>query len=209
MERTLASTVRTRLSGAVEVPTAAPPTTLRTRRMLLRPLIAADRPAYLAAVAVSRPALDRCLPLHIDSQETDRAMFDRQLELARIGSTGARDWLRFVGVLDDGTIAGGFNLSAISRGLEWRADVNWWVASTLTGRGLATEGVRALAEHALADLPAGLGLTELQAWITRDNAPSAAIARRLGFTRSGEERTYLLTDSQSWVLHDLWVQRAR
>ena len=204
-----ASTVAIRLSGPVEVPTAAPPTVLRTPRMTLRPLMESDKAAYLAAVAVSRPALDRFLPLHIDADESDEAMFARQLELARIGASGAKEWLRFVAVLDDGTIAGGFNLSAISRGLEWRADINWWTASTLTGRGLASEGGAAIIEHALADLPGGLGLSELHGWITRENVACAAIARKLGFERQGDEKTFLLTDSSRWVLHDLWIRRAK
>jgi ribosomal-protein-alanine N-acetyltransferase len=198
----LASPLRL-VAAPVEVLTAAPP--LRTPRLELRPLQRTDRDAFLAAARATRPALDRFMPLHMQ-EESDDAMFERQLELARMGP--GRDWLRFVCILDDGSIAGGVNLQSISRGLEWRADINLWIATPFAGRGLGSEAFAAVTAHALSDLPQGLGLSELHAWITRDNAPSIALAKKHGYERAGEERSYLLTDSQSWVLHDLWIRRA-
>lgn len=195
------------VAAPVEVLTAAPPTQLRTANLEIRPLSAADRDPYLAAARASRAELDKHMPLHMQG-ESDDAMFARQVTLAQLGAEGGRDWLRFVCVLRDGSIAGGVNLQSISRGLQWRADINFWIATPHAGKGLGTEAVSAIVGHALADLPRGLALTELHAWITRDNGASAAIARKLGFARSGEERSYLLTDSSSWVLHDLWVRRA-
>jgi [ribosomal protein S5]-alanine N-acetyltransferase len=197
----LASPLRL-VAAPVEVITSAPP--LRTARLELRPLQRADRESFLNAVRASRDPLDRFMPVHLQD-ESDDAMFERQLELARLGP--GRDWLRFVCVLGDGSIAGGVNLQSISRGLEWRADINVWIATPFAGRGLGSEAFGAVTEHALADLPHGLGLGELHAWITRDNIQSIAVARRCGYQRAGEERSYLLTDSRSWILHDLWIRR--
>ncbi len=221
--RLVSRPVEVHTAPPVEIPAAvpgaspAPPLTLRTPRLLLRPLLESDRGAYLAAAAASRAELDRFLPLHMDgdgAKESDGAMFERQLTLARLGASGARDWVRFVCILggDGGgrehAIVGGVNLQSISRGLDWRAEINFWIATPFAGRGLGREAVGAVAAHAFADLPRGLGLTELHAWITGDNAKSAALAAALGFRRAGEEKTYLLTDERSWVLHDLWVLRA-
>jgi [ribosomal protein S5]-alanine N-acetyltransferase len=189
---------------AVEVFTRPPP--ICTPRLMLRPLLDRDEPSFLRAAAMSRPALDRSMPLHLEG-ESDVAMFRRQLELAR--GSGGGEWVRLVGVDASGEIVGGFNLSGITRGLHWRADINWWVASDRTGRGYATEAVGALLARALADLPEGMGLHEVHAWITRDNAASARIAQKLGMTRQEEGRAYLLTDASSWVLHDVWITRGK
>lgn len=181
------------------------PGTLRTPRLLLRPLRESDRERYLETLRAARAALDRHSPLHRDG-ETDEQLFGRQLALTS-ESDAAGSGFRRVGVLEDGTIVGAFNLHGITRGLEFKADANWWVRTDLTGRGLASEGVGALVRHALADLPEGLGLHAVQAWITRDNAASIRIAEKLGFVRAGEERSHLLTGS-NWMLHDLYVRRA-
>jgi [ribosomal protein S5]-alanine N-acetyltransferase len=180
---------------------------IRSHRMLLRPLDAADREAFLAAARASRESLDSLFPLWRDG-ESDDSMFDRQHELARpAAATGFRSarYLRLVGVLTDGQIAGGFHMNAIVRGLEGTADLTWWVASPLEGRGLATEGLSAMADFALGDLPDGLGIQQVHASISRDNRASARVAEKAGFRRAGEERTYLST-GDSWVLHDLYTR---
>jgi ribosomal-protein-alanine N-acetyltransferase len=175
-------------------------------RMLLRPLRDGDRGAFLDAARASAEALARFMPLHM-KDENDDAMFERHLKLAHAAAAGP-EWVRMVGVLEDGRIAGGFNLNGISRGLEWKADINWWVRSDLTGRGYATEGVKALLAHAFADLPAGLGLHRVDAWVTRDNPASRRVAEKAGLQRQGEETSYQLTDSTRWVLHELYTARA-
>ncbi len=108
--------------------TSAPPL-----RLELRALVESDRRPYLDAVCASRQALDRWAPLH-RTGESDDELFDRQIALARAGETHANAFRR-VGWFE-GRIAGGFNLSTITRGLQFEADVNWWVRSDLTRMGL-------------------------------------------------------------------------
>jgi RimJ/RimL family protein N-acetyltransferase len=187
--------------AAVEVVAIGP---LRTARMTLRTLVAADREAYLEAVRATRADLDRYIALYREG-ERDEEMFERQLAASNHASAAAES-LRLVGVLEDGGIAGGFNLNGISRGLEWKGDLTWWVAAGVRGQGLAVEGVRALAEHALEDLPRGLGLHAVQAWITEGNVASVRVAERAGFRRA-EERSYLQT-GERWAIHECWVRRA-
>lgn len=151
----------------------------RTERMVLRPLAERDRSAFVEAVRASRAMLDRWLPIH-EPGESDSELFERQLALTREGERTGRA-LRRVGVLADGTIAGAWNLVRIERGLEWEADCNWWVASGLAGKGLGGEGARWLIAKSFADLPAGLGLHQVVAAVSPDNAASKALLGKLGF----------------------------
>lgn len=194
-----------RVDPALRPSPAPAPGTIRTARMLLRPLAPSDREAYLEAVRLSRADLDRVAPLHKPG-ESDEALFERQLRWCAAGRE-TQTAHRMIGVTPDGRVAGGFNLNAVSRGLEFKADANWWVATPFAGQGYATEGVGALCAFALADLPDGLGLIRLHAWIRRDNRASIRIAEKLAFRRAGQERSHLQTGDE-WVLHDLYVKQA-
>ncbi|MDX9911357.1 MAG: GNAT family N-acetyltransferase [Phycisphaerales bacterium] len=190
---------------------AVVPGSIRTPRLLLRPMLDSDRERYLDALRASRAELDRWMPLHLEG-ETDDRLFDRQVRLCRDGERARTCWRR-VAILDDaspaaGAIAGQFNINAISRGLEWGADVNWWVRTDLCSRGYASEAARALIDHAFAPLPRGLGLHRLSCGIVPDNQASVRLARRLGFARRGDERTYLASGS-TWMLHELWSRGPR
>lgn len=112
-------------------------------------------------------------------------MFDRQLRMTHEGDAKGTAWRR-AAFLDDGRFVGCFNLNAITRGLTFTADANWWVSADHAGRGLAGEGVAAMLDVALDDLPRGLGLHRVSALIAPDNAASLAVARRAGMTRTAE-----------------------
>ncbi len=184
----------------VQVPA---PGRLRTARMELRPLTGADRAAYIEAVRSSREELAARMPISKEG-ESDEQILDRQFRIMG-EEQAAGQCFRCVGILEDGRIAGGFNLNAISRGLECQADLAWWIATPLVGRGLATEGVRALIEHALADLPEGLGLHQVHAWITRDNPASVRVAEKAGLIKRPETTSYLNTGA-TWAVHDKYTR---
>lgn len=176
---------------------------LRTRRMVLRPLAPTDQEGFLRTMSLSREHLSQFSTLHLPG-ESDELLFARQVRLARAGleSGGA---LRLVGVVPDGRLAGAFNLNSITRGLSFTADCNWWVSAEFLGAGYGAEGVGALVQHALADLPGGLGLQAVHAWITRENEASQRLARSLGFRHAGDERSYLRS-GEAWTVHDLWIR---
>lgn len=161
---------------ALEVPARV----ITTERFLLRPLVSDDRAAFLDAIQVSRRELDRTHPLH-EPGESDDELFLRQIRLTAEGERTGRACRR-IGVLPDGRILGAFNINAIARGLSFEGELAWWVRTDLAGRGLATEGARAIATHALTDLPEGLGLHTLHAMIEPANVWSIRIAERLGAT---------------------------
>ena len=188
----------------VEVET---PWLLRTLRMTVRRPLATDREPFLRAVVSCRAGLERHCPIHRPG-ESDEALFGR-LQLHDGADGPGMMSLRCLGVLDDGRVAGGFNLIGLSSGLERKASMNWWIAGDLMGRGLATEGVAALLGHAFADAPPqgrGLGLHFVEAWITRDNAASVRIAEKVGFRAAEAKPSYLRTGDR-WVMHDLYIRR--
>ena len=153
----------------------------------------------------SSETLASFMPLH-RAGESDDAMFARQMDIVK-REQAAGLCHRCVGFLEDGRVAGGFNLNAITRGLELKADITWWVAAPLCGRGLATEGVAALLAHALEDLPRGLGLHQVQAWISRDNEASIRLAQRVGLRRQGDTQSYLQT-GERWSVHEMYARHA-
>jgi ribosomal-protein-alanine N-acetyltransferase len=177
------------------------PQLVRTTRMTLRPLLGIDREPFLALVNASREHLERWVPLH-DENESDDAYFDRQLRLCTEGDLSGSAWRR-IGVVDDGRIAGMFNLNAISRGLSWEADAAWWLGAAFTGLGLATEGVRAMLGHALTPAPDGLGLFGVHCGIAPGNAASERVAERCGFIHQPERHSYLKVGG-SWVYHEFY-----
>jgi ribosomal-protein-serine acetyltransferase len=67
-----------------------------------------------------------------------------------------------------------------------RYGLGYWLGEDVTGRGLATEAVAALLRYAGTEL----GATDVFAGVTRGNAPSEALLRRLGFEIVAEFDTY-------------------
>ncbi len=179
---------------------------MRTARLTLRPLRESDREEYLRVIRTSRDHLDRFSPLHRPG-ESDDDLFLRQLELTGTGDHNVTAWRR-IGVLDDGHIAGAFNLNAIRRGLCLEADANWWIAADRVRLGLGVEGVRGMLDYAFMDLPRGLGLHRVFAGIQPENGASLRMAARLGFVRvEGGVSSYLHAGGR-WERHDVYVADA-
>ena len=179
------------------------PNVLRTSRMILRPLRDSDRDGFLAMLEASRVELDRWVRPHRDG-ESDAQLFERQLQMCKDGdSRGAA--ARRVAILDDGRMAGCFNLNSITRGLIFEADFTWWVASDLTGQGLGTEAAQAMFDLAFMDLPRGLGLHRVQAAIHPENARSLRMAAKLGLARQPGATVSILM-GEMWQAHDLYAK---
>jgi len=170
--------------------------------VLLRPFTENDRSAFLEMVTRNRSSIEHWIPLHQDG-ETDDAFFDRQLRLCARGDANGRGCRR-LGVSADGTILGVFCLNSISRGLAWEADAIWWVDSLRAGRGVATAGVRALLDHAFADLPGGLGLHGVHCGIEPENAASVRVAQKCGFLHMPDRKSHLKV-GERWVVHEFYL----
>jgi ribosomal-protein-alanine N-acetyltransferase len=160
-----------------------------TQRMLLRALRLDDASEFARVLDVSRADWAPWMPTR-PAESSDADVFSQELERAARG-LAAGTHLRLAGFLERGRLVGLFSLNEIVRGPLQSAYAGWSVSADQTGRGLGTEGVRALLAIAFVDPPEGLGLHRVQANIIPRNAPSLRIAEKVGFRREGLALRYL------------------
>lgn len=78
-------------------------------------------------------------------------------------------------------------------------EIGYWTHPEARGRGLMTEALRLVANHALTPVAGGgLGLRRLQLLSSAGNAASAHVARSAGFVEVGRERQAELLDDGSY-----------
>lgn len=181
------------------------PPVLRTARMTLRLLRESDRAEFVRAMTHSERHLRPWSPARPEGESIE-AMFERALLRAGAEFSEGRS-ARLVGFLDDGRVAGTFSLNNIARGVFQNADVGWGVMADLVGRGLATEGVRALLDYAFMPLPSGLGLHRVQANVMPANTASLRVARKCGFREEGLGRQLLQINGR-WEDHVMFAKLA-
>ncbi|MFT7710568.1 GNAT family N-acetyltransferase [Clavibacter tessellarius] len=104
---------------------------------------------------------------------------------------------------DDGAVAGRISLNTIVRGAFESCAIGYWLAADRTGRGLATEAVRAAVALAFGEL----GLHRVEAGTLVHNAASQAVLARCGFTRYGLAPRYLRIAGE-WQDHVLFQRLA-
>jgi len=171
---------------------------LSTDQITMRPLGYADESAFVEALNRSRPDLRRWIPLEAEG-ESPSDFFHSQLQRTIQGDTKQTSFRRAV-FLNDSTFVGMFNLIKINRGLEWTAEVNCWIDSKFAGQGVGTLALQSIIDHALTDMPTGLGLHKIRAMICLDNTASERMVQRLGFSKTGN--TDLLRINDALVMHN-------
>lgn len=173
------------------------PPTVRTPRLLLRPLEASDRAEYVRGHDDSAEHLRRWSPIPKPGETNDQLFTD---ELARVPDVEGREvgCRRVAELLPEAArelgvdLGGGrralvayVNLNNICRGAFHNADMGWRIMREFAGRGLATEAVVAMLDLAFAPPPRGVGLHRVQANVMPSNTRSLALAERAGFRREG------------------------
>jgi RimJ/RimL family protein N-acetyltransferase len=152
---------------------------LSSRRLRLEPM----RPEHGAGVieVFADPASNRYFPVDLSEPEVARASVAARLAYA--GPPELGHWA-FVLAVPDGT--GGaapgevVGIGHLKPSVELFGDfveMGWSINPRYGGRGLATEGVRALTRYALDEV----GLPAVWALIHPGNGPSLRLAGRLGF----------------------------
>lgn len=181
------------------------PELLKTQRLVLRPLMPKDRAQFVEAIANSRPQLERYYDLW-QPGDTDDAVFDRQLELTRLGAaTGTA--CRRGAFLQDGRFVGCFNISGIERGLEFTGEAAWWIRSDLGRMGLGTEGVKGMLEYAIDETTrGGLGLLRVVAHLHPQNIASRRLATKAGMHEEYGKRVAVKLHNE-WVPHITFVRK--
>jgi [ribosomal protein S5]-alanine N-acetyltransferase len=184
--------------------TALPPLRASTARMEIRQLRESDAVEFERVVLVSRELWTPWMPTGATASGRDR--FEKEVARARAGLE-AGTHLRLAGFLEDGRMAGTFALNEIVRGVLQSAYAGWAVSSDVMGRGLGTEGVRALLELAFEAPPRGLGLHRMQANIIPANGASLRIAEKVGFRHEGLAKRYLKI-AGVWQDHEMFAMTA-
>ncbi len=154
-------------------------TPLRTERLLLRPLRAADAPALHRLVndwAVVRNLSALPFPYPRDLADEWIASTAAQLE------AGTGYHLAIAGPEDSSELLGciGLRLDLSPRA----GNLGYWIGRQYWGHGVATEAATRLASWAMANLE----LDRLEAHVATDNPASAAVLRRAGFRETGQEQ---------------------
>lgn len=103
----------------------------------------------------------------------------------------------------DGAFAGQLTLGNVVRGALRSAWVGYWVATPLTGGGVATAAVALGIDHGFGPV----GLHRLEATVRPENAASRAVLARVGFREEGLLRRYLDVDG-AWRDHLLVAMTA-
>jgi ribosomal-protein-alanine N-acetyltransferase len=98
-----------------------------------------------------------------------------------------RDDKHAFAILDGDRIGGTVVLSNVVRGPHESANLGYWVAEQLNGRGVATKAVRELIPIAFGDF----GLHRLEAGTLVDNVASQRVLEKNGFEQVGIARGYL------------------
>jgi RimJ/RimL family protein N-acetyltransferase len=151
---------------------------IETDRLLLRRLRDADREPFARMNA--DPAVMEHFPARLSREESDRlvANIGAHFELHGFGLWAAelRATGEFIGII--GLAAPRFE-AAFTPCVEigWRLDAAHW------GRGLATEGARAVVRHAFE----GIGLEEIVSFTVPANVRSRRVMENLGMTHDAQD----------------------
>ncbi len=166
----------------------AEPVQLRTKRLLLRAYRPTDAPAVLAYS--TDPVVSAWDPEDIVDLADAAELVRRR---TRWSDGRAAAWA--IADPDDGRLLGGIGLHSLDA-QNATAEIGYGVLPQERGRGLATEGVRAVTEWAFATLP----LQRIRLLHAVENPASCRVAQRAGFALEGTLRqAYRYGDGQ---LHD-------
>jgi ribosomal-protein-serine acetyltransferase len=144
----------------------------------LRPFEESDADELYAVVDANRAHLDQWLPWVRDSSPEHTLEFIRAARKQVTDNDGAQ-----LAIVDDGRIVGTIGFHRV----DWAnrsTSIGYWIAADRQGRGIVTEAVRALVDHAFGTWK--LERVEIRA--EPANVRSRAIPQRLGFREEGTLR---------------------
>jgi RimJ/RimL family protein N-acetyltransferase len=154
------------------------PEEIESVRLVIRVAKPGDGPAFNAAILSSLEDLSPWLAWVTPPPSLEESEFNCRRTYARYLLN--EDLTVFFFAKDSGALVGGSGL----HGADWKTrkfEVGYWCRTGFSGRGLITEGVRALADHALTALAAN------RVFLTCDdrNVRSWQLAERAGFELEG------------------------
>jgi ribosomal-protein-alanine N-acetyltransferase len=102
--------------------------------------------------------------------------------------------------IDDGALAGVFNLSEIVRGGFQSAYMGYYAFLPHAGQGLMSAGLQLVLAHAFTEVK----LHRLEANVQPDNSQSTLLVQRAGLRREGYSSNYLKVAGK-WCDHERWA----
>lgn len=158
------------------------PRELRTERLVLRAWRGEDAVALRPVLLANQEHLRHWIPERVHSAPPLAQLVERLEQFAAKFDAGVEFRFAVRDARDD-RILGGMILfprdanARVQLGNADRVELGYWLDAAVTGRGLATEGATALLDAAAA--LDGIHLAEIHCH--RENLPSNAVPRRLGF----------------------------
>jgi RimJ/RimL family protein N-acetyltransferase len=158
------------------------PETLETERLVLRQWRDDDRAPFARINA--DPRVMEHFPATLTREESD-ALVDRIEQHWRTHGFGLYAVDLKAGVRDERQFIGFIGLARPSFEIDFTPciEIGWRLDASLWGRGLATEGARAVAEYAIGPL----GLDEIVSFTTVGNGPSRRVMEKLGMTHDARD----------------------
>ena len=172
-----------------------------TPRLILRPFRRRDLEPLLAAVHDSLDDLSRWLPwAHARYGRSEALRFLR--DSAAAWADGRAHDFAIRSVEDEATHLGNVSVWHTSR-REQAGEVGYWVRSSRTGEGIATEAAARIMQVAFEELR----LHRVILRVAVGNRASERIAEKLHFVQEGVLRKEVLIAGE-WMDHSLWSQLA-
>jgi len=192
-------------SSTNEIPVREPailPREIRTPRLLLRPWRAGDAAALLPVLEANRTYLEPWIPRRV-SQPAPIPILSQRLAGFDEDFAANREWRFGMFSPDQCRVMGEVGLfpRAASGRVPFvdadRVELGYWLRADDTGKGFVVEAARAIL-GAAASVPR---FSHIEIRCDARNAPSVAVARRLGFVLAEtlQEGTELAIELQVWT----------
>jgi RimJ/RimL family protein N-acetyltransferase len=151
-------------------------------------IAASDKTAYLEHFAA------REFHEHITVLPFPYTAADADQWLAHVAAETAREGRSVNWAIRDpgGRLAGGIGFTGYRTGTSHRAELGYWLAKPLWGRGIMTDAARRVSRFAFDDL----ALMRLYAYVLDFNLASARVLEKAGFEREGRLRGHILRDGR-------------
>jgi ribosomal-protein-alanine N-acetyltransferase len=168
---------------------------LETERLLLRPPLASDIPAFVPLIGDFEVAKNLSRVPH-PYQESDAQEFLDRMVQARASGT---DFNFAITRKSDGAYMGACGVHLRSGPFEF----GYWLGKPFWGMGYATEAARRLVSFAFEDLK----ITELIAGWFHDNPASGRVLEKLGCVPDGAEQRDCLARGHAVYCHNVKLDR--
>ena len=159
---------------------------LTTERLIIRPPQRSDAVALNAAILESMVELRKYMiwANQIPSLADTQNNIENAIQLIKANMD-----IRFLIFSKDNAFVGASGLHKIDWQIK-KAEIGYWIRTSMSGKGLMTEAVEAIANYGFNEL----GLRRIEIIVSGSNSKSKHIPERLGFTLEGRLRNHRINN---------------